>query len=83
MARICEQSERFSDMMDFLKIVMETKGGEMTLDERTLISVAYKNVVATKRVTWRTVMSVKDNPKYLLYTESLNQYKRKLEDALY
>ena len=83
MARICEQSERWGDMMDFLKIVIETKGGDMTLDERTMISVAYKNVVATKRITWRTVVSVKDNPKYLLYSESLNEYKRKLEDAIY
>ena len=83
MARVCEQNERFEDMMDFLKIVMETKGGDMTLDERTLISVAYKNVVATKRTTWRTVISVMDNPKYMLYADSLKEYKRKLEDQLY
>lgn len=83
MARICEQTNRFEDMVDFLKIVIETKGGEMTLDERTMISVAYKNAVATKRTTWRTVVSVRDNPKYLLYIDSLNEYKKKLEDALY
>ena len=55
----------------------------MSPDERTLLSVAYKNVVASKRTTWRTVVSVKENPKYLLYVESLNEYKKKLEDAMF
>ena len=55
----------------------------MSPDERTLLSVAYKNVVASKRTTWRTVVSVKDNPKLMLYVESLISYKKKLEDALF
>ena len=55
----------------------------MSPDERTLLSVAYKNVVASKRITWRTVVSVKENPKYMLYVESLNEYKKKLENAMY
>ena len=55
----------------------------MSPDERTLLSVAYKNVVASKRITWRTVVSVKENPKYMLYVESLNEYKKKLENAMF
>ena len=34
MARIAEQAERFADMLDFLKIVIESKGPDMSSDER-------------------------------------------------
>jgi len=67
MARISEQAERFEDMVDFLKIVIEQKGADMSTDERVLLSVAFKNLVASKRMAWRTVVSVNGNPKYLLY----------------
>ena len=83
MARIAEQSERFTDMVDFLKIVIEQKGADMSAEERNLLSIAFKNLVASKRTAWRTVVSVQSNPKYLLYTDSMCEYKTKLEDALF
>ena len=67
MARIAEQSERYADMLDFLKIVIEQKGADMSPDERHLLSVAFKNVVASKRTAWRVVHSVQGNAKYMLY----------------
>ena len=79
MARIAEQAERFDDMANFLKIVVDNKGIEMSIDERALLSVAWKNVVAAKRMTWRTIVAVSGNPKYLVYTDALNEYKAKLE----
>ena len=45
MARLAEQNERYSDMVDFLKIVMEEKGLDMSADERNLLGVAFKCVV--------------------------------------
>ena len=58
MARVSEQAERFVDMVDFLKIVVETKGGDMSADERTLLSVAFKNLITSKRTAWRTVRAI-------------------------
>ncbi len=67
MARISEQAERFEDMVEFLKIVIEQKGADMSIDERLLLSVAFKNLVASKRTAWRTVISVFNNPKYAMF----------------
>ena len=55
----------------------------MNVDERALISVAFKNLVSTKRTTWRTLVSVQGNPKYLIYQDALTEYKLKLEDQLF
>ena len=46
MARVAEQSERFRDMVDFLKPVIQEKGADLTTDERNLLSVAFKNLVS-------------------------------------
>ena len=82
MARIAEQAERFADMLDFLKIVIEQKGPDMSADERSLMAVAFKNLVATKRIAWRTVTAVMGNPKYINFQASMVEYKTKLEDQL-
>jgi len=42
MARLAEQTERFEDMISEMKKVVELKE-ELTVDERNLLSVAYKN----------------------------------------
>ena len=55
----------------------------MSLDERNLISVAFKNLVSSKRTAWRTVFSVQSNPRYLLFQSSILEYKTKLEDGLF
>jgi hypothetical protein len=46
MARVAEQSERFRDMVDFLKPVIKEKGAGLSTDERNLLSVAFKNLVS-------------------------------------
>merc|ERR1719217_1865035 len=35
-----------------------TSGGEMTVEERNLLSVAYKNAVGSRRASWRIISSV-------------------------
>ena len=83
MARIAEQAERFVDMVDFLKIVVEQKGAEMSCDERTLISVAFKNLITSKRTAWRTVRAIQVNSKYKKYEQSLEEYRQRLENNLF
>ena len=83
MARIAEQGERYQDMVDFLKMVIEQKGADMSTDERSLLSIAFKNVVAPKRTAWRTVISVQNNHKHFVYQASILEYRQKLEDAIF
>ena len=46
MARVAEQSERYQDMVDFLKPLIKEKGSGLSNDERNLLSVAFKNLVS-------------------------------------
>jgi 14-3-3 protein epsilon len=55
MARVCEQAERYKDMIEFLRPVITEKGPEMSIDERNLVSVAFKNLISNKRTAWRTI----------------------------
>jgi len=55
-AKIAEVAERYEDMCNFLRKLVEMKcsSNEMLdIDERNLLSVAYKNVVGTKRQSRR------------------------------
>jgi len=60
-------------------------GGELTVDERNLLSVAYKNVVGTRRASWRIISSIeqkeetKNNEKHI---SKIREYRQKIEDEL-
>ena len=64
LARVAEQAERFDDMVDFLEKVLMEKGGDVTQDERNLLSVAYKNLISSKRAACRTIGAIEENSKY-------------------
>lgn len=60
-------------------------GGELSVDERNLLSVAYKNVVGTRRASWRIISSIeqkeetKNNEKHV---EKIREYRQKIENEL-
>jgi hypothetical protein len=61
-AKLCEQLERYDDMVQAMKAVTESlkKDDEPALsdEERNLLSVAYKNVVGARRSSWRVIAAV-------------------------
>jgi len=57
MAKLAEQAERYSEMVDSMKKVAKL-GTELTVDERNLFSVAYKNVIGARRAAWRIISSI-------------------------
>mmetsp|Transcript_12020 Transcript_12020/g.28197 ORF Transcript_12020/g.28197 Transcript_12020/m.28197 type:complete len:251 (-) Transcript_12020:50-802(-) len=57
MARLAEQAERYEDMVEYMKRVA-TMGAELSLDERNLLSVGYKNSVGARRIAVRNVRSM-------------------------
>ena len=54
MARLAEQMERFEDMVDYMKKVIEINK-DLKDEERNLLSIAYKNVVGQRRTAWRAI----------------------------
>jgi 14-3-3 protein epsilon len=83
MARVAEQSERFRDMVDFLKPVIKDKGSSLSTDERNLLSVAFKNLVSQQRTAIRTIAAIEQNQKYAKFADAMGAYKKKIEEELY
>ena len=82
LARVAEQAERFDDMVTYLENVLDVKGADVTSDERNLISVAFKNLISSKRAACRTISAIEQNPKYSKYNAALLAYKTKIEEQL-
>ncbi|EER03129.1 DNA damage checkpoint protein Rad24, putative [Perkinsus marinus ATCC 50983] len=57
LSKLAEQAERYDEMASYMKAVAEEKG-ELSVEERNLLSVAYKNAVGSRRASWRIVSSV-------------------------
>ena len=62
MAKVCEQSERFEDMLEYMKQVLQL-GVSLNVEERNLLSVAYKNFVGVPRSAWRVLQSLEEKEK--------------------
>lgn len=57
MAKLAEQAERYDEMLESMKSVAE-HDTELTVEERNLLSVAYKNVIGARRASWRIISSI-------------------------
>ncbi|EXB91535.1 14-3-3-like protein B [Morus notabilis] len=60
LAKLAEQAERYEEMVQFMQklVVGSTPASELTVEERNLLSVAYKNVIGSLRAAWRIVSSI-------------------------
>ncbi|KAL8517467.1 hypothetical protein ACS0TY_015640 [Phlomoides rotata] len=59
MAKLAEQAERYEEMVEFTeKVAKTTDNDELTVEERNLLSVAYKNVIGARRASWRIISSI-------------------------
>ena len=48
MAKITEQTERFEDMLEAMNKVVQANA-DLSVEERNLLSVAYKNTIGSRR----------------------------------
>merc|ERR1712091_372241 len=57
LAKLSEQAERYDDMVQYMKQIVNLgiKANELTVEERNLLSVGYKNMMSHRRTAWRTV----------------------------
>jgi 14-3-3 protein epsilon len=61
-AKLAEQAERYDEMADYMEKVGNAPG-ELSVEERNLLSVAYKNAVGSRRAAWRIITSVEQKEK--------------------
>ncbi|GMI64877.1 general regulatory factor 2, 14-3-3 PROTEIN G-BOX FACTOR14 OMEGA [Hibiscus trionum] len=52
-------AERYDEMVEFMeKVSASADSEELSVEERNLLSVAYKNVIGARRASWRIVSSI-------------------------
>lgn len=91
-AKLAEQAERYDEMVDYMKDLAKlsmSEGSELSVEERNLLSVAYKNVIGARRASWRIISSIEqkeesnssggDNSKKLAM---IKEYRKKIEEEL-
>jgi len=82
LARTAEASERYDDMCKCMSQLVEecnTSGNNLTVDERNLLSVAYKNVIGARRASWRTLNAESQDEKN---SGLIDVYKKQVEEEL-
>jgi len=62
LAKLAEQAERYDEMVEAMKKVAALNT-ELTVEERNLLSVAYKNVIGARRAAWRIISSIEQKEK--------------------
>jgi 14-3-3 protein epsilon len=84
MARLAEQAERYDEMADFMKKVAQLNE-ELTSEERNLLSVAYKNVVGSRRASLRIISSIEQKEESRGKEDNLQkarEFRKKVEKEL-
>ncbi|KAI8078461.1 14-3-3 family protein epsilon [Thamnidium elegans] len=84
MAKLAEQAERYDEMVQFTKEVAKM-GIELTVEERNLLSVAYKNVIGARRASWRIVSSIEQKEESKgnsSQVDKIKAYRQKIENEL-
>merc|ERR1712023_403153 len=84
MAKLAEQAERYDEMVEYMKTVAQEAHDDLTLEERNLLSVAYKNVVGARRASLRIIGSIelKEIEKGSDKAGLIKSYKVKVEEEL-
>ena len=81
-AKLAEQAERYDDMAASMKKVTEGDG-ELSNEERNLLSVAYKNVVGARRSSWRVISSIEQKTESSEHKRAIaKEYREKVENEL-
>nr|GMD91528.1 14-3-3 protein 9 [Ipomoea batatas] len=83
-AKLAEQAERYDEMVDAMKSVAKI-GVELTVEERNLLSVGYKNVVGARRASWRILSSIEQKEESRGNEQNvkrIKEYRQKVETEL-
>lgn len=83
LAKLYERAERFDDMVKFINKFVE-KDPKLTQEERNLLSAGYKNVISSKRSSWRQLnqLEKKEEKKNTTQITYLKEVKSRIEGEL-
>ena len=87
LAKLAEQSERYDEMVDYVNQFTKMES-ELSVEERNILSVAYKNVVGSRRASLRVINSLeqketkKGKEDSLKNVERIQTYKKDIEAEL-
>ncbi|GMM29996.1 14-3-3 family protein [Martiniozyma asiatica (nom. inval.)] len=84
LAKLAEQAERYEEMVENMKAVASS-GQELSVEERNLLSVAYKNVIGARRASWRIVSSIEQKEEQKgneAQAKLIREYRSKIEAEL-
>jgi len=84
MAKLAEQAERYDEMAEHVKGMATKTQEQLCLEERNLLSVAYKNVVGARRASLRVICTIEASEVAKTETQvaAIAQYKAKVEQEL-
>jgi len=88
LSKLAEQAERYEEMVQYMEnlVVASTSASvELTVEERNLLSVAYKNVIGSLRAAWRIVSSIEqkeEGRKNEEHVALVKDYRSKVESEL-
>ncbi|KDP32536.1 hypothetical protein JCGZ_14739 [Jatropha curcas] len=83
-AKLAEQAERYDEMVESMKKVAELDV-ELTVEERNLLSVGYKNVVGARRASWRILSSIEQKEESKgneSHVRRIKEYRKRVEAEL-
>ena len=81
-AKLAEKSERYDDMADYMEEITKLSGN-LLAEERNLLSVAFKNVVGSRRSSWRVISSLEQKDEFASGKKHLvTEYRQKVETEL-
>jgi len=85
-AKLAEQAERYEEMVESMKRVAKMDQ-ELTVEERNLLSVAYKNLIGARRASWRIITNIEskeenksENNRMALIKKYRSQVEKELRD---
>ncbi|KAJ4872838.1 14-3-3-like protein GF14 iota [Raphanus sativus] len=84
LAKLSEQAERYDEMVETMKKVAKVDS-ELTVEERNLLSVGYKNVIGARRASWRIMSSIEQKEESKgneSNVKHIKGYRQKVEDEL-
>ncbi|KAJ8747445.1 hypothetical protein K2173_023845 [Erythroxylum novogranatense] len=84
LARLAEQAERYDEMVETTKKVAKLDV-ELTIEERNLLSVGYKNVIGARRASWRILSSIEQKEEAKGHEQNvkrIKEYRQRVEDEL-
>lgn len=84
LAKLAEQAERYDEMVEAMKSVARSES-ELSVEERNLLSVAYKNVIGSRRASWRVISSIEAKEEAKGNAErvaAVKEYRAKVEKEL-